>query len=148
RPASSGVEFPPFEAGAHIDLHLPNGLVRSYSLCNPPSERGRYVVGVLHDCKSRGGSRYIHEALRIGNELEISMPRNNFQLNENAPRSILVSGGIGVTPILCMLQRLTALSRPVKLIYCARTRREAAFIPEIRALAAHAEVHWHFDDEN
>ena len=114
RPATAGVEFPPFEAGSHIDLHLPNGLVRSYSLCNPASDRGRYVVGVLNDRKSRGGSRYVHEQLRVGKTLEISAPRNNFQLHEDAPKSVLVSGGIGVTPIFCMLQRLAALGQFLK----------------------------------
>lgn len=73
--------FAPFEAGAHIDLHLPNGLVRSYSLLNAPSEQGRYVVGILRDRASRGGSRYVHEQLRVGMELKISQPRNNFALD-------------------------------------------------------------------
>ncbi|MEF7614872.1 PDR/VanB family oxidoreductase [Aquincola sp. MAHUQ-54] len=149
RPAAPGVEFPPFEAGSHIDLHLPNGLVRSYSLCNPSSDRGRYVVGILNDRKSRGGSRYVHQQLRVGSTLPISTPRNNFKLQEEAPRSVLVSGGIGVTPIWCMLQRLVALGRPVELVYCARTRKEAAFIADIEALAADkgVAVTWHFDEE-
>lgn len=148
RPASSEVAFPVFEAGSHIDLHLPNGLVRSYSLCNPASDSGRYVVGILHDRKSRGGSRYVHEQLRVGSRITISAPRNNFKLFDDAPRSVLVAGGIGVTPIWCMLQRLVAIGRPVELIYCARTRSEAAFVPEIEALAQQhgVPVSWHFDD--
>jgi ferredoxin-NADP reductase len=148
RPASAGVEFPPFEAGSHIDLHLPSGLVRSYSLCNPSSDRGRYVVGVLNDRKSRGGSRYVHQQLRVGQVIAISVPRNNFALHEDAPKSVLVSGGIGVTPIFCMLQRLAALGRPVEVVYCARNRREAAFIETIEALKDKvASITWHFDDE-
>lgn len=148
RPATPDVDFPPFEAGAHIDLHLPNGLVRSYSLCNPSSDRQRYVVGILNDRKSRGGSRYVHEQLRVGKTLPISAPRNNFQLHEQAPRSVLVAGGIGITPIWCMLQRLVAIGRPVELLYCARTRKEAAFVAEIEALAKqhNVPVTWHFDD--
>ena len=82
RPASPEVDFPAFEAGSHIDLHLPNGLVRSYSLCNPSTDRQRYVVGVLNDRKSRGGSRYVHQQLRVGMTLAISQPRNNFKLEE------------------------------------------------------------------
>jgi ferredoxin-NADP reductase len=74
-----GGELPAFEAGAHIDLHLGNGLVRSYSLSNSPTERHRYVVGVLNDRGSRGGSRYVHEQLRVGASLSISAPRNNFR---------------------------------------------------------------------
>jgi len=149
RPATPEVDFPAFEAGSHIDLHLPNGLVRSYSLCNPSTDRQRYVVGVLNDKKSRGGSRYVHQQLRVGMTLPISAPRNNFALHEDAPRSVLVSGGIGVTPIWCMLQRLAALGRPVELIYCARNRKESAFRESIAQLAAEKNIAlaWHFDDE-
>ena len=149
RPASPEVDFPAFEAGSHIDLHLPNGLVRSYSLCNPATDRQRYVVGVLNDRKSRGGSRYVHQQLRVGMTLPISAPRNNFALHEDAPRSVLVSGGIGVTPIWCMLQRLAALGRPVALVYCARNRKESAFREAIEQLAADKGIAltWHFDDE-
>jgi ferredoxin-NADP reductase len=149
RPASPEVDFPAFEAGSHIDLHLPNGLVRSYSLCNPSSDRQRYVVGVLNDRKSRGGSRYVHQQLRVGMTLPISAPRNNFKLEEGAERSVLVAGGIGVTPIWCMLQRLVSIGKPVEMIYCARARKEAAFCEAIAALAAEKSVRltWHFDEE-
>jgi len=107
------------------------------------------VVGVQNDRKSRGGSRYVHQQLRVGTTIAISVPRNNFKLVESAPRSVLVSGGIGVTPIWCMLQRLVATGAPVEMIYCARTRKEAAFRDAIEALAAENDVklHWHFDDE-
>jgi len=149
RPATPEVDFPAFEAGSHIDLHLPNGLVRSYSLCNPSTDRQRYVVGVLNDRKSRGGSRYVHQQLRVGMTLPISVPRNNFKLEEGAERSVLVAGGIGVTPIWCMLQRLVAIGKPVELLYCARARKEAAFVDAITALAAEKSVQltWHFDEE-
>ncbi len=144
------MDFPAFEAGSHIDLHLPNGLVRSYSLCNPSTDRQRYVVGVLNDRKSRGGSRYVHQQLRVGMTLPISVPRNNFKLEEGAGRSVLVAGGIGVTPIWCMLQRLVAIGKPVEMLYCARARKEAAFCEAIGALAAKkgvAQLTWHFDEE-
>jgi ferredoxin-NADP reductase len=147
RPAGTESQFPPFDAGAHIDLHLPNGLVRSYSLCNPSSDHGRYVVGVLNDRRSRGGSRYVHENLRVGEVVHISAPRNNFKLHEDAEHSVLVSGGIGVTPIFCMLQRLVALDRPVELVYCARNRQQAAFIESIESLSDKVKLTWHFDDE-
>ena len=149
RPATPEVDFPAFEAGSHIDLHLPNGLVRSYSLCNPSSDRQRYVVGVLNDKKSRGGSRYVHQQLRVGSTLQISHPRNNFKLEEGAGHSVLVAGGIGVTPIWCMLQRLAAIGKPAELIYCARSRKESAFGEAIAALAAEKGIAltWHFDEE-
>ncbi|MCI1193249.1 PDR/VanB family oxidoreductase [Calidifontimicrobium sp. SYSU G02091] len=144
RPVGGG-EFPAFEAGAHIDLHLPNGMVRSYSLVNPSSERHRYVVGVLRDRKSRGGSRCVHEQLRVGTRLAIGAPRNNFPLHEDASHSVLLAGGIGVTPLLCMARRLRDLGCPFELIYCARSRASAAFVADIEALDV--PVTWHFDDE-
>lgn len=144
RPIGGG-ELPPFEAGAHVDLHLPNGLVRSYSLLNAPAQRHRYVVGVLKDKASRGGSRCVHEQLRVGMKLEISAPRNNFPLHEDAAHTVLVAGGIGVTPILCMGQRLQELGRSFEVIYLARSRTSAAYSREVEALGA--PVHWHFDNE-
>lgn len=140
-----GEEFPVFEAGSHIDLHLPNGLVRSYSLLNESTERNRYVVAVLKDRASRGGSRYVHEQLHVGTVLKIGAPRNAFKLHEDAPHTVLVAGGIGITPLLCMARRLKLLGRSAELLYFARTRKHAAFIDEIKALGI--PVHWHFDEE-
>lgn len=148
RPAKADTVFPPFSAGSHIDLHLPNGLVRSYSLSNPCSDEGRYVVGVLNEPNSRGGSRYVHEQLRVGSTITISAPRNNFKLEEDAPHTVLLAGGIGVTPIWCMLQRLVKLDRSVELIYCARSEKEAAFTQAIKDLAGDkVKLTWHFDEE-
>jgi ferredoxin-NADP reductase len=144
RPVAGGA-LPDFAAGAHIDLHLPNGMVRSYSLLNAPGETHRYVVAVLKDPKSRGGSRCVHEQLRVGMKLPISAPRNNFPLREDAAHTVLVAGGIGVTPILCMAQRLRQLDRSFEILYFARSRQSAAFQDEIKALGV--PVHWHFDAE-
>ena len=140
-----GVEFPPVEAGAHIDLQLPNGLLRRYSLTNPPGDHGHYLVAVLKDRASRGGSRWLHENLRIGMRLTISAPRNNFKLHEDAGHSVLVAGGIGITPLLCMGRRLQQLGRPFEMLVFARSRKSAAFVAEIDALGA--PVFWHFDTE-
>ncbi len=138
------------EAGAHIDLHLADGLTRSYSLTNP-GESHRYVVAVALDKASRGGSRFVHESLRVGRQIAIGGPRNHFALDEAAPYSVLVAGGIGITPIYAMLQRLAALGCPAHLIYCAGSRRSAAFVAEIESLAAASQgrltVDWHFKDE-
>ncbi|MHC3916538.1 PDR/VanB family oxidoreductase [Alcaligenes nematophilus] len=149
QPATEQVLFPSFEPGSHIDLHLPNGLVRNYSLCNPHTDQQRYVVAVLHDRKSRGGSRYVHEQLRVGSTIEISAPRNNFALSDQAPKSVLVAGGIGITPLWCMLQKLAEQGQAVELFYCARNRREAAFVAEIQSLcdSHHILCHFHFDQE-
>jgi len=143
--SSDGGELPPFEAGSHIDLHLPNGLVRSYSLLNAPGERHRYVIAVLKDRSSRGGSRYVHEQIRIGMPLAIGAPRNNFCLHEDAGHTVLIAGGIGITPILCMGRRLKQLGRSFEVMYFARSRKGAAFLADIQALGA--PVHWHFDNE-
>ncbi|RYH44434.1 MAG: oxidoreductase [Alcaligenaceae bacterium] len=148
RPASADVILPSFNAGAHIDLHLPNGLIRSYSLCNDPGDSGRYVVAVGLDRDSRGGSRYIHTQLAVGTLLQTSAPRNNFRLDETATQYVLVAGGIGVTPLYAMLQRLIQLGRQVTFIYCARSRKEAAFAADITAMAGEmVQVLWHFVDE-
>lgn len=147
-PAAPALGFPHFDAGSHIDLHLPDGMVRSYSLHNAPGEKDRYAIGVLHDSASRGGSRWIHEHVRAGDRLMISMPRNNFALDEQAPRSVFVAGGIGVTPVLSMLQRLVALGKTAHVIYCARSRSSAPFLGALSALAGQGMVlHAHFDDE-
>lgn len=121
-------ELPAFSAGAHVDLHLPGGLIRSYSLLNAPEERHRYVIGVNKDAQSRGGSRYLHEVLRAGDTLAVSAPRNNFPLDETAPLNVFIAGGIGITPLLSMIARSQALGTPWQLHYAARTRRNAAFL--------------------
>ena len=143
RPAPGSAPFPAYTAGAHIDLHLPNGMVRSYSLLTLPGTGPGYHIGVLKDRASRGGSRCVHEQLRIGTRLMISEPLNNFELDESASHSVLIAGGIGITPILCMARRLKALGKSFELIYLARARPAAAFVDEITALGAL--VNWHFD---
>jgi vanillate O-demethylase ferredoxin subunit len=135
RPLTGG-ELPPFTAGAHIDLKLLNGMSRSYSLVNPQGERHRYVVAVAHDAASAGGSRYIHERLHAGDTLNVTPPQNDFALVEDAAHSVLIAGGIGITPIWCMVQRLVELGRSWELHYSARTHEAAAFLEPIAALQA------------
>ncbi|AOZ01771.1 oxidoreductase [Cupriavidus sp. USMAHM13] len=142
--AVDGSELPAYTPGAHIDLHLGNGLVRSYSLCGAPEQRDRYVVGVLNDRASRGGSRYVHEQLRVGSTLTVGAPRNHFELDEGAAHTVLVAGGIGITPIACMARRLAQLGRSFELVYCARSREEAAFLDELEQYGDALRVH--FDD--
>jgi vanillate O-demethylase ferredoxin subunit len=138
--AVEGYELSRFTAGSHIDVELPvkdaNGrfIVRQYSLCNDPAEQDRYVIGVGRDANSRGGSVYLHETLQVGDKLHISTPRNHFQLYEPAGRSVLVAGGIGITPLMAMARRLSALAKPWRLYYCARTPKRAAFLDELRTL--------------
>jgi vanillate O-demethylase ferredoxin subunit len=123
--------LPPFKAGAHIDLHLGNGLKRSYSLVNDESERHRYCIAVALDRATRGGSRFIHDSIRPGEVLDIEEPTNSFALVESAANSVLIAGGVGITPIMPMIGRLHALQRPWQLHYCVRTRTAAAFAREL-----------------
>ena len=94
--------LPHFNSGAHIDLHLPHGKVRQYSLISPLQDRRYYEIGVLKEPKSAGGSRYIHEQLRVGDLIQISEPRNLFELDDTDQKVLLIAGGIGITPILSM----------------------------------------------
>jgi ferredoxin-NADP reductase len=149
RPLDGGL-LPEFTAGAHIDLHLPNGLVRSYSLVNAPSERHRYLVAVSNDAKSAGGSRYLFEHPMVGETIEIGLPRNNFSLVEGAPEVVLVAGGIGITPLYCMIQRMEEIGAPWRLFYGARDRASAAFRVELEKLesAKPGRVTFNFDLED
>jgi ferredoxin-NADP reductase len=148
--APAAGDLVPFTAGSHVDLHLPNGMIRSYSLINDQSERSRYVVAINKDAASRGGSSYIHATLRAGDLLTVSHPKSNFALDESARHSVLIAGGIGITPLLSMIRRLGALGRSWELHYAARTRFAAAFLDELSSLRSDAAkgLHLHFDQEN
>jgi len=145
--APTGGELAPFTAGSHIDLHLLNGMIRSYSLVNDQRELHRYVIAVNRDAESRGGSNFVHDTVRVGEIMTISLPRNNFALCEQAEHSVLIAGGIGITPLLSMIRRLEALDRRWDLYYAARTRAAAAFLDELGALRSDASLHVDFDDE-
>lgn len=138
--------LPAFSAGSHIDVHLPNGLTRQYSLCNDPGEGHRYLIGVLHDAASRGGSKSMHEQVKVGDVMHISAPRNHFPLAHEATHSVLVAGGIGVTPILCMAERLALTSASFEMHYCTRSPERTAFRERISGSPFSQRVHFHFDD--
>ena len=144
---SDGGLLPPFSAGSHIDVHLPDGLIRQYSLCNPPNERHRYLIGVLNDPASRGGSLSLHRQVHPGTHLQISEPRNLFPLAENAGRTLLFGGGIGITPVICMAEQLTEDDQPFELHYCARSAEHAAFSKRLQQSEFADRVHLHWDDQ-
>lgn len=127
--------LPPFTAGAHLDLHLPGGLVRSYSLANDPLERHRYLVAVDRAADSRGGSAWLHATPRPGDLFTATEPVNDFPLYEDAPLSIFIAGGIGITPFAAMARRLSALGRPWRLHYAARSPQRAPFARDLQQLA-------------
>lgn len=127
--------LPRGDAGAHIDVHLPSGLVRQYSLVNGPRDEGCYRIAVHLSPTSRGGSSYMHASLRVGSLLEVTGPRNNFALADSAAAAVFIAGGIGITPLWSMIQKRAALGRPWCLYYCARSEDRAAFLAPLRALA-------------
>jgi ferredoxin-NADP reductase len=143
---ADGAALPAYKPGAHIDLHLANGLVRQFSLVVPDLNPKRYVVGVKRDAASRGGSRYIFDQMKVGDEIKISAPRNNFPLVEDAGHVTLFAGGIGITPIWCMAQHLAALGRSWKLYYACRSRADMAFVAALEKFDEKFR-HLHFDEE-
>ena len=129
---TEGVELPRFTAGAHIDVIIEGMPIRSYSLLNSADEANRYVIAVAKDPQSRGGSRFLHEQLRCGAKIQVGAPRNLFPLEEDARETILVAGGIGITPLWSMAQRLESLGRTWKLYYFAREAKFASLLEHIR----------------
>lgn len=125
-----GAPLPGWQPGAHIDVHLPCGIIRQYSLTGACTAADSYLICVAREEASRGGSRYIHEALRPGQRLLISPPRNLFALQE-ADRVLLLAAGIGITPLYAMALHLEAAGRPFELHYYVKSRAEAAFIREL-----------------
>ena len=144
--AADGRALPAFSAGSHVDVQLPGGLTRQYSLCNDSAESHRYLIGVLLDPASRGGSKAMHELVAQGQVLQISAPKNHFPLAHDAKHSLLLAGGIGVTPILCMAERLTMAGADFAMHYCTRSRARTAFHDRIAAAPFASQVAFHFDD--
>lgn len=140
----AGAPLPGFSAGAHIDVHLGEGLIRQYSLCNAPSERNRYVIGVLLAPDSRGGSIAVH-ALSEGALLQVSEPKNHFVLDGTAIHSILLAGGIGITPLLCMAEDLAGRGASFELHYGVRSPDRLAFADRLAAQHLAAHVHSYCD---
>lgn len=120
-------QLPTFQPGAHIDVHLPGGLIRQYSITNGPGQLDRYRIGVKLEPDSRGGSAALHHTVREGDVLAISEPRNNFPLRRNAVRTVLIAGGIGITPLLAMAQTLRHSNLGFELHCFARSRDHLAF---------------------
>ncbi|HEY4074495.1 MAG TPA: PDR/VanB family oxidoreductase [Herbaspirillum sp.] len=140
-----GKSLPPFSAGSHIDVQVNGDIVRQYSLCNHPSETHRYLIAVLRDPTSRGGSVAMHDQIKVGDVITISEPKNHFPLTQ-AKRSLLFAGGIGVTPILCMAERLAHIGADFEMHYAARSQDRMAFLERIKSSTFADRVHFHFDD--
>jgi phthalate 4,5-dioxygenase reductase component len=128
-----GEALPQFEPGAHLLVRVPAGLLRRYSLCSAPSDRTRYQIAVKHETAGSGGSGSMIEDLRPSDILSASPPANYFALDRASTHSLLIAGGIGITPILAMARHLRAQDAPFELIYCARSAEAAAFLDVLAA---------------
>ena len=138
--------LPAFTAGAHIDVHLSGGLIRQYSLCNDPSERHFYQIAVLRESAGRGGSQAMH-AVKAGDRLAISTPRNNFPLaGPEANSHLLLAGGIGVTPMMAMIHELESRGADYRLRYCTRSLAKTAFLDRLNPRIKAGHVILHHDD--
>lgn len=147
--APDGAPLPAFTAGAHLDIHVVDGdvdLWRQYSLCSDPAETGFYEIGVLRDPQSRGGSETLHRIAQEGASFEVEGPRNHFPLTEDAPETVLLGGGIGITPMIAMARRLHALGKPFTLHYATRSRDVTAFLDEIAQSGWSDRTVLHHDD--
>jgi ferredoxin-NADP reductase len=127
--AQDGTPLPPWEPGAHVDVRLPNGVERQYSLCSDPADRGGWEIAVLREDVSRGGSRWIHRELRAGGHLEVSAPLNHFAFEVGTP-AVFIAGGIGITPLLPMIRAAQAAGTPWRLAYLGRGRDTMAFLDD------------------
>jgi ferredoxin-NADP reductase len=136
----AGAELPAWEPGAHVDLRLPGGLTRQYSLCGDPADRSVWRIGVLREPESRGGSQHVHEELHEGEEVDVRGPRNHFPLVP-APRYVFIAGGIGITPILPMIAAADAAGARWELHYGGRSRRSMAFLESLEQVSGHLTLH-------
>lgn len=140
----NGHDLPRFAAGAHIGVRLAEDTWRDYSLCNDPAERRRYCIAVLRE-KFGEASRHLHDSVRVGDPVEVSLPRNHFPLAEDAERHLLLAGGIGITPLMAMVAELKRRRADFRLYYCTRAPEKTAFRDELDLLAAMGKVVFHYD---
>jgi vanillate O-demethylase ferredoxin subunit len=137
-----GRPLQPFEAGAHVDVYFGDGLIRQYSLINTTSTDGSYRIAIKLEPNSRGGSQRMH-AIAEGDVLTVGLPRNNFALDPGAAHSILLAGGIGVTPLLGMASHLIARDASFSFDYFARSRDAMAFADEIGRMGLNSRSRFH-----
>jgi len=141
----AGGKLPAFSAGAHVQVRVPNGLIRKYSLCNDPAERDRYVIAVKREAPGRGGSESLIRDVAEGSQVPVSAPANNFALAKSAAGYLFVAGGIGITPIMAMIHQLMAAGGRFRLYYCTRSADVTAFRDELAAPELRGKVKIHHD---
>lgn len=126
--------LPPWSAGAHVDLRMPDGCVRQYSLCGDPAETDHYEIAIKREDNGRGGSLWLHENALLGSELHVSAPRNNLPLDDSGDRYLLIAGGIGVTPLFSMARTLRRSGKVFTFHYCAPSAIEAPLLDELKEI--------------
>jgi phthalate 4,5-dioxygenase reductase subunit len=142
---AGGKELPAFSAGAHIAIRTPNGLLRKYSLCNDPADRGRYLVAIKREASGRGGSINLIDAVKAGDELMTTAPINDFGLPQRAQDFLFIAGGIGITPIMAMIREVLAQNKRFRLYYCSRSPETTAFRDELGGPEFAGKVTIHYD---
>jgi vanillate O-demethylase ferredoxin subunit len=145
----AGDKLPPFTAGSHIEVHMDDQLARSYSLANDPDTTDHYEIAVHRGGVSKGGAIFMHEKVKAGDLLKVSEPRNNFALDETAEHTVLIAGGIGITPLRSMISRMRALGMGWTLFYCGRDRQSMAYLEEFEVWRDKGkDVRLHIDSES
>jgi ferredoxin-NADP reductase len=139
-------ELPAWAPGAHVDLRIPDGRTRQYSLCGDPADRTCYEIAIKREEAGRGASIWAHASLAFGAIAHVSAPRNNFPLAEGAHRHVLVAGGIGITPLVSMVRQLAREQAGYELHLCAPSAGTAPLLPELRELC-HDRLQTWFSDE-
>jgi phthalate 4,5-dioxygenase reductase subunit len=139
-------DLPPFTAGAHLTIQVPSGALRSYSLCNDPAERDRYVITVKREENGRGGSKSLADHIRAGDRISVSEPSNLFPLDPKAKKYIFIAGGIGITPMLSMMRHINASGGvPYQMYYLSRTPQTTPFLQELQSPEFKGKVVIHHD---
>ncbi|MDC4679567.1 PDR/VanB family oxidoreductase [Acinetobacter baumannii] len=144
--SATSTTLPKVEAGAHIDVHLPNGMVRQYSLCQNPNDEGKFRLGILRDPESRGGSISAFDEIKDGMQIQVSEPKNLFPLLK-AKHSVLIGGGIGITPLITMAYQLAHEGASFELHYCGASPEKCAFVDEIKNGVLAQYTTFHFKSE-
>jgi vanillate monooxygenase ferredoxin subunit len=139
--------LPAFQAGGYIDIQIPGGLLRPYSLCNAPQERHRYVIAVRKERPSRGASVYLHDRVKAGDVLRVRHPLNEFPLHPSAKYSALFGGGVGIAPLLSMAAELWHRGAGFELHLSARNLQQAPFATYLLKQPYRGRVHFHWSEE-
>ena len=145
--STDGTALPAYIAGAHIDVHINSHYTRQYSLCHPYRQGEHYKIAVLKDLNSRGGSVAMHQDFSVGDTLYISPPKNLFGITGNANHHVLIAGGIGITPILCMAEQLHQQGASFELHYCSKSSEHMAFQHYLLNTPYRSNIHLYHDNQ-